>query len=376
MRQRAIFASVLLLAGTLCATAPAHTWIVTEDPLTPDQVEQLDSANSLLLMVPGISSGDLKESRIFLERIREEGGYELAVFYDWQADNPTRIVVSRTATEPAARHLVEFCAQYQRDKTGRAIDVIAHSAGSVVLNKGAQEIVQGDLPLRFRHVLLLGTALDADESLDNLKVVSSSILNLHSAFDKVNHNINDRNGLLAELDGPPYSNLQKDYSLGGRMMRHYVFLASNPENRIGYSAYLTTGTWPAAEPPAAGTKASLIDLQRTAQWVRVHPEETNAITDRQIRDLLKCPDPDRQYYGAIFVNLLGKRQFTDELRTMLSNEDTPAYVRKEIYQALGSFEDPDLVRFLRRAVRRDAECSEELRDIVRDLKRKRIRPSR
>jgi len=381
-------ALILLLSETGCIlfgkradqkniVIPDRIWIVDDIPLADDRLEQLSKLDSLLIMIPGVSSGDFEDACSFLEQVRVRSGHELALLYDWKPGTLGRKIVSPGATEPAAERLIALCNILETERESKAcVDLLAHSAGTVVVNKAAIEIVEKDAPVRFRHVLLLGTALDAAEPLDKLKAVSTSILNLHSAFDKINRNINDRLGLLSALDNDRHRNLRMDHSLSGRIMRHYVFLSQNPENWLQYGEYLARGTWPEQALLQTGEELQVDSLHRMAQWVKTHPDDQYESFKGLVPRFLKHPDVQIQYYGVIIAGLLGRKSQAPALKAMLDKDGTPVFVRKEIYQALGNLRDGRHVDFLRHARDRDPECSEEIRDVVRSLKRQRIVPIR
>ncbi|NQU12112.1 hypothetical protein HQ590_15055 [bacterium] len=369
-------------AGTN-STGPApnstcdRVWVVTEHPLTPDQVQALEEVDSLLVMVPGVSSGHRPSSRRFLDQVRRQAGHDLAVFYDWGKGTLARRLVAPMATATAATRLIELGQTFQHGAgDSRPIDLLAHSAGTVVLNKAALEIVRTRRSVRFRHVLLLGTALDADAPLAALQAVSARVLNVHSAYDKVNRNINDRLGRLPALKGGPGGNRRLDTSLSGRLMRHHVFLASDPENWIRHGGYLATGQWPVPELVAVGEASRPEDLHRLALWVKTHPDQPAAAVARAVPAWLAADDLRIRYYGVVLAGLLRLRSLGPALKTMLAAGEIPVWLRKEIYQALGNLEDGRLVDFLRQARDRDPDCDEEIRDVLRALKRRRIEPVR
>lgn len=359
------------------AAAVERVWIVTQRPLSSEQVEVLRGLDRLLIMIPGVSSGDLHTNCQFLDRIRMQGGYEVAVFYDWESGNLSRKAVSPTATAPAAARLVELCETFQ-DGAGRPkpIDLLAHSAGTVIVNKAATKIVTASSSIRFRHVLFLGTALAANESLDDLKSASTGVLNVHSAYDKVNRNVNDRIGKLSALDGAAYWNLRMDHSMSGRIMRHYVFLASNPENWVQCATYLTQGRCPEPKPLTVGQTNSIDLLHGLCLWVQAHPNQSHEEIRPFISELLAHPNPEVQYYGVILTGQLRVVELAPMMKTILEGENSPVYLRKEIYQALGNLEDGRQARFLQRARDLDPACAEEIRDVLRALKTKRIEPIR
>lgn len=354
-----------------------HVWVITERPLTRQQIQILRNLDSLLIMIPGVSSGDLTESCQFLNQVRIQGGYEVAMFYDWEAGDLSRKVVSPTAVGSAARRLVKLYRTFQKEAgKEKSIDLLAHSAGTVVVNKTAKEIVNSGSSIRFRRILFLGTALGADEKLDALKTISGAVLNVHSAYDKVNRNINDRIGKLSALHGGNYRNHRMDHSLSGRIMRHYVFLSSNPENWLQYGHYLGTGEWLEGKSYIPDNDYRIGDLHKLALWIKAHPNQPNDELKGTLLRLLNHSDPKIRYYGLIIIGLLKTKSLTSDIKTLLEDKQMPVYVRKEVYQALGNFEDGHHVDFLRRARKLDPPCDEEIRDIVRKLKRKRVEPIR
>jgi hypothetical protein len=167
-----------------------------------------------------------------------------------------------------------------------------------------------------------------------------------------------------------------DHSLGGRIMRHHVFLSSNPENWLQYGLYLSTGRLPEAKGLPLGKDYRLHDLHRLTLRVKAHPEEQYDELRRLLPKLLADPDPEVVYYGVILTGLLKVAQLAPPMKAILANKQTPVYLRKDIYQALGNLEDGRQVDFLRGARRLDRPCDEEIRDVVRALKRKRIAPIR
>ncbi len=324
-------------------------------------------------MIPGVSSGDLDEGCRFLDQVRVQGEQDVAIFYNWEADTLARKVVSPAAVDPAASRLITLCETFQKGTGERKpIDILAHSAGSVVVNKAAVAIDQTGSPLRFRHVLLLGTALAADEPLHSLKKVSTSVLNLHSTYDKVNRNINNQLGRLSALGSGAYRNLRMDRSLGGRIIRHYVFLSSNPENWLQYGTYLGSGEWPQPDPALPREDGQPGSLHGLTLWVGEHPDKPHREVRAMLPKWLNHPDPQARYYAVALAGLLQERSLGPAMKTLLEDERTPVYLRKEIYQALGNLDDGTYVDFLRSSRNSDRACDEEIRDVLRTLKRERV----
>ena len=359
------------------ACPPGHTLVVAASPLTREQAQLLGRADSLLIMIPGITSGDLDENCRFLERVRAQGAQAVALFYDWEAHNLARKVAAPAAVDPAAEKLLALCAAFQAGAGGwKSIDILAHSAGTVVVNKAAHTAARTGSPVRFRHVLLLGTALAADEPLDELKAMSASVLNLHSAHDKVNRNINDQLGRLSALEGGAYRNFRMDHSLGGRLIRHYVFLSSDPENWRQYGTYLAGGEWPPPDPALPGADAAPARLHGLAQWVQAHPDEPRPDIRAALPEWLGQADPEARYYAVILAGLLREQALGPALTNLLAADPAPVYLRKEIYQALGNLRNGVYIDLLKSSRRSDRACAGEIRDVLRSLKRQRIEPVR
>lgn len=385
--RRAKF-GIALLGSVLCLAAdfaqpeknpdrstvglPERILVVTALPLTPGQERVLHEANSWLIMIPGVSSGDLDENCRFVDQVRIRGQQDVAIFYDWESRNPGRKVVSPTAVDPAAKRLLALFETFQTETARKSLDILAHSAGTVVVNKTAMAIDQKRSPVRFRHVLLLGTALDAYEPLHSLKGASASVLNLHSAHDKVNRNVNDRLGRLSALEGGPYRNLSMDRSLGGRLVRHYVFLASNPENWLQYGTYLAGGKWPQPNPTLSGDAIQPDSLHALTLWVREHPDDSHRKVLEMLPRWIQHPEPEVRYYAVILAGLLQAKSLGPTMKALLEEARTPVYLRKEIYQALGNLKDGAYVDSLRAAYKSDRACTEEIRDVLDALKRERI----
>jgi hypothetical protein len=355
-----------------------RVWLANQHSMSQKQIKTINRCNSLLIMIPGISSGNINESRQFLNHIRATGHYKQAILYDWKTGTLFRKTMLPSITRQAAERLIEICKIFQQNESGKkkTIDLIAHSAGTVIVNKAASEIVNIKSPIRFRNVLFLGTPLYLNTSLDNLKSVSTTVLNVHSAFDKINRNINQQLGVLTELDNEFYKNLQLDYSISGRIMRHSTFLASNPENWINYSNYLSQGSWPESIKTTVEENIKINNLNRQAMWLKEHPDEQDKYSNELLQKLLMHKNYEIKYYGVIITGILKRKQFAPTLKNILKDKKAPVYLRKEIYQALGNFEDGRQVLFLKDLRKRDSLCQEEIRDILRALKRKRIRPIR
>lgn len=372
--MKKLIIAVLVFANIAVANGGERVWVLTKHPLTDEQVLALDRAESLLIMIPGISSGDIDANCKFLEQVRSRGKHDVAMFYDWEAGNLTRKVVSPTAVDPAATRLIKLCEKFQKDK--KSIDLLAHSAGTVVVNKAAMEMDEKSSDVKFRHVLLLGTALSEDEPLAELKAVSQSILNVHSAFDKINRNVSGSLGSLSSLDSDVYRNLSMDHSLSGRLVRHYVFLSSDPENWLQYGTYLGTVKWPKASQEVPGEDGRAEDLHRLSMSVKKQSVEPHAAIKEMLPKWLNHSDPEIKYYAVIMAGLLKETTLGPSMKDLLKDKGTPVYLRKEIYQAFGNFEDGHYVDFLRSARKQDPDCDEVIRDVARELKRKRIAPIR
>lgn len=365
--------TILILCSLLTAAAHAasleNVWIVGKEDLSAEQTRRISETSRLLVMIPGVSSGDTNAAGRFLDGIREKGGYELALFYDWETVNVGRKVVSQTATIPAARRLLSILAgSTNAVNPDRTIDTLAHSAGTVVANRMAIEATESGVALKLRHVLLLGTALSSDEPLTELKAATVRLVNLHSDNDKVNRNVNDREGLLESLDGGRYLNLRMDTTLSGRPMRHYEFLSDHPENRTPYAAFLSRGTWPEPRPDLP-PDCGLEELHRFTGGMAT---STTSVDEAAIRSLIANPNPDIRYYGVILAGLCRAAGTVPELKGLLEDAGTSTAIRKEVYQTLGALRDPELAGFLREITDHNPESAETLRDVLRALKRERI----
>ncbi|MBN1257581.1 MAG: hypothetical protein JXA52_07735 [Planctomycetes bacterium] len=358
---------------------PQKVWLLGGDNLSPEQQEAFQKSSHLLIMIPGISSGDLEESCRFLGQVRAQGGQDLAVFYNWGGLDFTRSIASTTSTANAASGLIGLCRQFLGEASGnRTVDILAHSAGTIIVNKAAVQIRESYSPVRFRQVLFLGTPHDPEVNLDALKSVSDSVLNIFSDYDKINRNVSSNSGVLADLEGGAYRNLRMDTSLGGRRIRHYAFLKNNPENWVQYGGYLQTGQWPRPAAPPIEPVDSVELLHGVAIWIKSGSAGDNNLNDlhQLIKQSLAHPNPEVEYYSVILTGLLKASTFTPQLKSILDKQETPTYLRAEIYQALGNFEDGKQIHFLQRARKQDKECSEEIRDVLREFKLKRIRPVR
>jgi len=357
---------------------PAHVVLVGEEAPSPKTTDALKHARRWVIMVPGISSGDRAQSCRLLEAVRGDAPDALGIFYEWGGGDPTRKVASPLATARAGASLARLLAM-PADGAGEGcvIDVIAHSAGTIVINKAAGDLREARAPVRLRHVLFLGTPHDPGVDLTALKSRSAAVLNVHSAYDKINRNVSDDLGHLQALPGGGYWNVRMDTSLGGRLIRHYAFLEDNPENRVQYRAFLDRGTWPEALPLPAQVDGKLDceRLQRFACGLRA------AVPDPALRDAclpwtdacLAAADPACVYYGVLFAGILRERSRADALKAVLARPEAPGYLRREVYPALGNLERPEDVRFLLRKRGEDPEGGEVLRDVLRALKRNRIR---
>ncbi|MBF0198382.1 MAG: hypothetical protein HQL32_11755 [Planctomycetes bacterium] len=340
-------------------------FLLSKEDLSNTQWEQIKNCDRLLLMIPGVSSGDLAQAKLFLENIRVRSNHTLACFYDWEKNDITRKIASPSSTKAAANRLFNFCNKMHNQET--KIDIIAHSAGTIVTNKTAQIIFEHKSAVRFNHVLLLGTALDSKESLAELRGVSSKILNIHSTNDKVNRNINDADGVLEALQTNDFQNMDMSYSLSGRTIRHYEFLSSHPENWVIYSRFLSNGK----QIQTTHNSSLESDLASIHSFVQSKPKRT-ADSLNFIAQLINDDKHEKCFYGVVLCGILKVREHLERLKELLKR-DTPLYLRKEIYQAIGNFELGQEVPFLKNARKNDAECAEVLRDILRSLKRKRVR---
>ncbi len=326
-------------------------------------------------MVPGISNGEMKQQVIFLDQLRKKCGADIAIFLDWGRNDLGRKIALAQSTDRASDEMTDIChlVGKRRHIPGEAIiDIIAHSAGTIITNKTAIRL--HDSGIRFRHVLFLGTPHDADADVSALMETSCSVLNVFSGNDKVNRTVSTDKGRIHAFTGESFRNLRMDTSLGGRKIRHYNFLENTPENLEQYAAVLATGSWPLAVPVSEQTSLTPAELYKAALWVRqVRVDKTERIlVMRLIQNALKDSVPEIQTYGAIMAGLLADTVFRLRLMELLENKTSPGYLRREIYQALGSIGNPEDLRYLRRLRKSDPDSSDVLRDVMRDWKRKRI----
>ena len=342
-------------------------------------VRSLGRTTHVLILVPGVSSGDLATQSRFLSHLRRRTGAQVAIFHHWGQYDPTRRMAAPTATSRAAATLASFCELMWRQAGPQPhIDVLAHSAGTIVVNKAALHLATADSPVRLRHVLFLGTPHAPDADLTALKQRCEALLNLHSVFDKINRNVSGAEGALEALPAPPYWNRSLDRSLGGRRTRHNAFLEDTAENRVQYGHFLRTGRWltPLAWPDGAPLTA--IGLHRHALHVRAaNPgARQGMVGPALLRRCLAHPDPEIRYYGALLAALAGEGAVRPALKATLEAPEQPDMVRREIYQALGAMEDPRDLRYLQQRRQSDPEAGDVLRDVLRAWKRRRIRPPR
>ncbi len=348
---------------------------------TPDggQVRSLGRVGRLLILVPGVSSGDLDAQGRFLSHLRLRTRADVAVFHHWGQYDPARRMAAPLATAQAAGTLAAFCEAVSGSNGGDLrIDVVAHSAGTIVVNKMALHLDAGGSPLRLRHVLFLGTPHDPAVDLRMLRQRCDALLNLHSAHDKINRNVSGDAGALAGLSAPPYWNRAMDTSLGGRRMRHYAFLEDTPENRVQYSHFLRTGRWPEARPLPDNETLTAVGLHRHAMYLRT-AEPVVPQAGAPLPLLQRCltqSDPEIRYYGALLAGLAGDDAARPWVKAALEAPGQPDAVRRELYQALGAMENPDDLRYLQERRASDPAAGDVLRDVLRDWKRKRIRPAR
>ena len=369
----------LLHQSSLCKTSAEHVYILRGAPAVSGLFGPPTQAQHCLIMVPGISSGDLEEQSQFLAQVRLGSDADLAVFQHWGHTDLARRIASPLATAQAGSALATLCEQIWADGGRNAtIDLLAHSAGTIVVNKAAMQLRQEASPVRFRHVLFLGTPHDPNVDLNALKRMSKAILNLHSAYDKINRNVSGDTGLLHALGNKPYWNRRMDMSLGGRRIRHDAFLEHTPENWSSYSHFLRSGEWPLPQAISVSSGRTPAALYRIARWIRsghMMPAEQTAVFTLA-RKSLSHPEAEIRYYGALLMGLLGDADSCPLLKTALERSDAPLYLRREIYQALGSIARPQDLRYLQRARKTDPASGDVLRDVLRDWKRRRIRPVR
>lgn len=366
--------------SSLRTTTAAQVYVLRGRPAAAVAFAPLTQARHCLIMVPGISSGDLGKQSRFLAQVRLRSGADLAVFQHWGHTDPTRKIASPLATAQAARDLATLCKRvWSGGKKGATIDLLAHSAGTIIVNKAATQLRREQSSVRFRHVLFLGTPHDPHVDLSALKQMSRAVLNIHSAYDKINRNVSGNIGLLHGLSHKPYWNLRLDTSLGGRRMRHYTFLEHTPENWLQYGGFLHSGQWPLPRTIANAAGGDPDTLYRLAVWVRagqLTPAEQARVLALAQKSLTHS-EVEIRYYGALLLGLSGDSSAARAgLKAALGQSDAPAYLRREIYQALGAIANPQDLRYLQRARKTDPASGDVLRDVLRDWKRRRIRPVR
>lgn len=335
---------------------------------------RLPDARHFLIMIPGISSGDLEQQGRFLSELRQRSGADVAIFLDWGQHDPTRKMASAQATSRAADELAALCRLlHDRTRDGATVDLLAHSAGTIVANKASQRL--GKTSVRWRHVVFLGTPHDPEADIAALLRISRAVVNIHSCYDKINRNVSGDGGRLQALTGEPYWNQQLDTSLGGRQIRHDSFLENTPENWCQYAHVLKHGTWPKPLGEWGDAGSTPEDLYRIAAWVRAnktdarkHPR-TAELIDNSLRDA----NPEIQTYGALLAGLLANPSFRKPLKRLLENDESHVYLRREIYRALGTIGDPDDLRYLQQRRKSDPESGDALRDVLREWKWNRIR---
>ncbi len=396
MTARRLFAVVALIAlgisaclpinpipfGEVASLSPTHAervYVLTGRPSSAPSFDVLARTKHCLVMIPGISSGELEEQSRFLGQLRLRNGADLAIFQDWGRLDPTRKIASATATAQAAENLAFLCKRiWGGNPQGVTIDILAHSAGTIIANKAAILLRQERFPGHFRHVLFLGTPHDTNVDLGALKELSRAVLNVCSGFDKINRDVSGELGWLQALDQPPYWNLRLDTSLGGRRIRHYAFLENTPENWLQYGFFLRSGDWPSPQALAGKTTQNPEALYRVAAWAK-----STALSEAQqaevlafARECVSHGDIEVRYYGVALMGMVGDSSCRTQLKAILEQSDTPGYLRREIYQALGTIADPEDIRYLQRARKSDSTSGDVLRDVLRDYKINRIRPTR
>jgi hypothetical protein len=116
-----------------------------------------------------------------------------------------------------------------------------------------------------------------------------------------------------------------------------------------------------------------LDLDRHARWVAAN-RSAKAIP---LQALLDSTDPTHQTYGAILAGLYKDAPAGQRLKSLAGASTSPAYLREEAYQGLANLKDGQYIPFFRNARKRDRDCDEVLRDVLRRLKRERVssRPS-
>ena len=381
----------LILSGCGMPNAPWKKPIAPAGPVSPDVTvclegtapEQLRAtlkpAGRWIVMIPGISSGDVAASCRLLQHLVNEEPASRGIFYDWGGGDPMRKVASPIATERAGGDVLALCSALPGPDGQRPIiDILAHSAGTIIANKAANRLAREGGTLRFRHVLFLGTPHDANVDLTALKAASDAIVNVHSNNDKINRTISDNMGRLNQLPGGPYRNVRMDTSLSGRIIRHYTFLTDTPENWHQYGTFLADGTWPEAGAIPSAPCSDVGRLHGAALSLQTQPPTEKSQT-AGIHLALSCLESDNvqvKTYGAILAAILKDQTLLDPLKRELEKMECPPYLQNEILQAMGNMATPEMVRYLQRQRKTSPESAEVLRDVLRRLKQERIRPPR
>ncbi|MHC4885872.1 MAG: HEAT repeat domain-containing protein [Planctomycetota bacterium] len=229
-----------------------------------------------------------------------------------------------------------------------------------------------NLGIRFGRTLLLGTPHDPAVDLEALKAMSKSVLNVRSAYDKINRNVSNELAELRALDGYPFWNQRMDKTLGGRLVRHYVFLEPTPENVVQYGTYLKRGRWPEAQRLDGKAVMDVEALHGFALWLQKHGIlGTEELYKHLALEALKARDT--AYYGALLLGQIGGEGAREALKEVLEKEGTSVLVRREIYQALGNLADARDLRYLQRRRKQDEGAGDVLRDVLREWKQRRIR---
>ncbi|MFW5860144.1 MAG: hypothetical protein ACOCYP_08975 [Planctomycetota bacterium] len=345
--------------------------LLTRRGLLPEAAPRVAMAEAVLVLVPGVEDLPVGHRTVLLEQIRQRADCELALYFDWGRGLGRRIVFD-AATDGAAGALANWLAGPGRPPR---VHVLAHSAGTVVVNKAARLLAARDAPptVAFDRVLFVGTPLRADEPLAALRARSASVLNLYSQLDKVSRNLSAADGHLHALGDA--GNVRLSRSLGGRLTRHDGFLANDPEMWLRYGWYFRHGTLPPAR-----VEQPLCDRPR-AWWclaaavvagvpgARVHA----ALAAERIlrRDAASA---EALYYAVLLAGLAQQDDLSAAMIDLLATP-RPAYLRHEIYRAITNMRDGRHIGFLRWARKRDPAARVVTRDCLRELKRLRVVPA-
>ncbi len=346
--------------------------LLTRRGLLPEAAPRVAMADAVLILVPGVEDLPVGHRTVLLEQIRQRADCELALYYDWGQGLGRRIAFD-AATDGAAHGLADWLAGPGRPPR---VHVLAHSAGTVVVNKAARLLAAWEAPatVRFDRVLFCGTPLRANEPLAALRARSASVLNCFSRLDKVSRNLNAAGGRLSALGEAGNAWLSR--SLGGRLMRHDGFLANDPETWLRYGWYFRHGVLPPAR-----VNRPLRD--RPSDWWSLAAAVVAGVPGSRVHAALAAERILRRgeagaealYYAALLAGLARQDDLAEQLIALLARPGNPAYLRREIYRAITNLRDGRHIGFLRWARKRDPVARVVTRDCLRELKRLRVVPT-